>query len=163
VAREQNAEDGRASAWAPFDHSSSLGRELLDALSTLRGEMVLRWPRRRGDRAAARLYRRIGRLDLLPKAANRAYQAWRERQLHGTVSAVESVVAIVAANVRRLRLERSLTQEALADKAAMDASELRRIESGRRGPGILVIARLAYGLDVPPGRLLEGVSWRPPK
>lgn len=158
-----NAEDGRASAWTRFDQSPRLGRELLDALSALRGDLVLRWAKPREDRAALHLLRRIGPLDLLPEVANRTYQAWCERRLHGTVSAVESVVAIVAANVRRLRIERSLTQEAVAHSAAMDASELRRIESGKRAPGVDVVARLAYGLNVPPAALFEGVSWRPPQ
>lgn len=73
---------------------------------------------------------------------------------------MEDVLATVAANVRRLRHERSLTQDALAERASMDASELRRIESARREPGVRVLARLAHGLEVHPGELFEGVSWR---
>lgn len=71
---------------------------------------------------------------------------------------MEDALAIVAANVRRLRQERSLTQDALAERASMDASELRRIESARREPGVRVLARLANGLGVHPGELFDGVG-----
>ncbi len=75
---------------------------------------------------------------------------------------MEDVATTLGANVRRLRLERSMTQDALAQGALMDAREIRRIESGERPPGLRVLARIAFSLDVPPGRLLDGVAWRPP-
>jgi transcriptional regulator with XRE-family HTH domain len=71
---------------------------------------------------------------------------------------VENALATVAANVRRLRQERELTQDDLAERAQMDASELRRIESARREPGVRVLVRLARGLEVPPGELFDGVE-----
>jgi transcriptional regulator with XRE-family HTH domain len=64
-----------------------------------------------------------------------------------------------AANVRRLRTERGLTQDALALGAAMDPAEIRRIESGRRDPGVRVLARVARGLEVEPAKLLEDVRY----
>jgi transcriptional regulator with XRE-family HTH domain len=64
----------------------------------------------------------------------------------------------VAANIRRLRLELGLTQDVLAEEAAMDAAEIRRFEAGRRDPGIRVLTRLAHGLGVRPAELLEGVE-----
>lgn len=63
-----------------------------------------------------------------------------------------------AANVRRLRTERGLTQDALAQGASMDPAEIRRIESGRRDPGVRVLARVAIGLGVKPAELFDGVS-----
>lgn len=63
-----------------------------------------------------------------------------------------------AANVRRLRLEKGLTQDALAQGASMDPAEIRRIESGRRDPGVRVLSRVAGGLNVEPAELLDGVS-----
>jgi transcriptional regulator with XRE-family HTH domain len=63
-----------------------------------------------------------------------------------------------AANVRRLRAEKGLTQDALAQGAAMDPAEIRRIESGRRDPGVRVLSRVAVGLGVEPADLLDGVS-----
>jgi transcriptional regulator with XRE-family HTH domain len=74
---------------------------------------------------------------------------------------VGDALATVAANVRRLRHERALTQDALAERASMDASEVRRIEAARREPGVRVITRLANGLGVHPGELFEGVSSHP--
>jgi transcriptional regulator with XRE-family HTH domain len=63
-----------------------------------------------------------------------------------------------AANIRRLRAEKGLTQDALAQGASMDPAEIRRIESGRRDPGVRVLSRVARGLDVRPAELLDGVS-----
>jgi len=62
-----------------------------------------------------------------------------------------------AANLRRLRAERGLTQDALAAGAQMDPAEIRRLESGRRDPGVRVVARLAQGLGVEPHQLLIGI------
>ncbi|HEX2161912.1 MAG TPA: helix-turn-helix transcriptional regulator [Thermoleophilaceae bacterium] len=63
-----------------------------------------------------------------------------------------------AANVRRLRTEKGLTQDALAQGASMDPAEVRRIESGRRDPGVRVLSRVAAGLGVKPADLLDGVG-----
>lgn len=63
-----------------------------------------------------------------------------------------------AANVRRLRAEKKLTQDALADAASMDAAEVRRIESGRRDPGVRVSTRVARGLGVKTSELFKGVD-----
>jgi transcriptional regulator with XRE-family HTH domain len=62
-----------------------------------------------------------------------------------------------AANVRRLRAEKGLTQDALAQGASMDPAEIRRIESGRRDPGVRVLTRVAAGLEVKPAELLDGI------
>ncbi len=57
-----------------------------------------------------------------------------------------------------MRTERSLTQDDLADRAAMDASELRRFEAARRDPGLRVLTRLSRGLGVTPSDLLDGIE-----
>ncbi len=62
-----------------------------------------------------------------------------------------------AANVRRIRAEKGLTQDELAQGASMDPAEIRRIESGRRDPGVRVLTRVAAGLGVEPGELLAGI------
>jgi transcriptional regulator with XRE-family HTH domain len=71
---------------------------------------------------------------------------------------VDAALSVFAANLRRLRHEQSLTQDDLASRASMDASELRRFESARRDPGIRVLVRLARGLGVGPADLLEGID-----
>ena len=61
--------------------------------------------------------------------------------------------AIVAANVRRLRVERKLTQEQLAHEAGLDLTYVGGIERGRRNPSIEVLGRLAAALAVNPADL----------
>lgn len=63
---------------------------------------------------------------------------------------------IVGANVRRIRVERQLTQEQLAHDAGIDLTYLGGIERGRRNPSVDVLGRLAISLGVHPRDLLEG-------
>jgi transcriptional regulator with XRE-family HTH domain len=62
---------------------------------------------------------------------------------------------IVGANVRRLRVERKLTQEQLAHDADIDVTYLRGIEAGRRNPSVNVLVQLAASLNAAPGDLLD--------
>jgi transcriptional regulator with XRE-family HTH domain len=71
---------------------------------------------------------------------------------------VDDALARVAANLRRIREEQGMTQDALAEAASMDAAEIRRIESASRDPGVRVLARLASGLGVPPADLFAGLG-----
>lgn len=66
-----------------------------------------------------------------------------------------------AANVRRIRHERDLTQERLAELADLHLTDIARIETMRREPGIKVIAKIAHGLSVPASVLLDGVEYTP--
>lgn len=56
---------------------------------------------------------------------------------------------MVGENVRRLRLERGLSQEKLAFDAQIDLTYLGGIERGRRNPSLMVMASLADALSVP--------------
>lgn len=62
---------------------------------------------------------------------------------------------IVGQNVRRLRVERKLTQEQLAHDAGIDLTYLGGIERARRNPSVDVLGRLAASLGVHPARLLD--------
>lgn len=53
-------------------------------------------------------------------------------------------------NVRRLRVERKLTQEQLAHEAGIDLTYVGGIERGRRNPTVSVLGRLAASLGVHP-------------
>jgi transcriptional regulator with XRE-family HTH domain len=64
---------------------------------------------------------------------------------------------IVGRNVRRFRQERGLTQEQLAFESRLDLTYVGGIERGRRNPSLLVIARLAAALGVPPADLLTPI------
>jgi transcriptional regulator with XRE-family HTH domain len=66
-----------------------------------------------------------------------------------------------AANVKRLRNERKLTQEGLAGKAGLNLTDIARIETLRRDPGVKVVAKIAHGLGVPASKLFEGVKHKP--
>lgn len=55
--------------------------------------------------------------------------------------------AIVGTNVRRLRIERGLTQEQLAFEARLDLTYVGGIERGQRNPSLLVMVRLAEALN----------------
>ncbi len=75
----------------------------------------------------------------------------------------------VAANVRRLRLERELTQAELAERASVDLRYLQRIEAAKVHAGVGYVAALARALEVQPGELFASVEpvtrphGRPPK
>jgi len=61
----------------------------------------------------------------------------------------------LAANLRRLRQEKGLSQEAFADEAGLHRPYVSDIERGARNPTITVVEKLARALDVPMGRLLD--------
>jgi transcriptional regulator with XRE-family HTH domain len=65
---------------------------------------------------------------------------------------------VFARNVRAERERQGLSQEALADRAdGLDAAQLGRAERAVYDPQLLTIVRIAEGLGVPAGQLLEGV------
>jgi transcriptional regulator with XRE-family HTH domain len=66
-----------------------------------------------------------------------------------------------ATNVRRLRHERGLTQERLAELADLHLTDIARIETRRRDPGVKIVAKIAHGLNVPASDLLQDVEYRP--
>ncbi|MFW6031488.1 MAG: helix-turn-helix domain-containing protein [Myxococcota bacterium] len=67
----------------------------------------------------------------------------------------EQVVGFLAANVRRTRLRRGLTQEELAEAADLSTVHLQRIERGAADIRVTALARLAEALGVQPGTLLR--------
>jgi transcriptional regulator with XRE-family HTH domain len=63
--------------------------------------------------------------------------------------------ALVAWNLRRLRVKRALSQEALAVDAGVDRSYVGRIERGVENPTVETLDRLAKALAVPAAELLS--------
>ncbi|WP_313013289.1 helix-turn-helix transcriptional regulator [Brevundimonas sp.] len=57
---------------------------------------------------------------------------------------------IVGANIKRLRKERGLSQEALAGEAGLAMRHLGRIERGEGNPTVAVLGKLADVLGVRP-------------
>jgi len=62
----------------------------------------------------------------------------------------------VGANIRRLREARGLSQEDLGFEAEVHRTYVSGTERGVRNPTIVVLARIARALHVPPARLLRG-------
>ena len=80
-----------------------------------------------------------------------------------------AVLRPLGAQLRRLRLERRLTQEALAELASLNYKYIGRVELGKADPGADVLVRLARALRVPVGELFETITpstatpvWPPP-
>ena len=57
-------------------------------------------------------------------------------------------------NLRRARLRLELTQEEVAERSGVHATEVSRIEAGKRDPRVSTVARLAKAVEVKPGDLL---------
>jgi transcriptional regulator with XRE-family HTH domain len=65
------------------------------------------------------------------------------------------VVGDLATNLRAARKERKWTQEKLGERSGIHPTEISRIEGGYRDPQVSTVIKLAEGLGMPPGQLLE--------
>lgn len=61
-------------------------------------------------------------------------------------------------NLRSAREERGLTQEEVARRSGVHATEVSRIEAGKRDPRVSTVERLAAAVNLPPGELLRQTS-----
>jgi len=57
--------------------------------------------------------------------------------------------------LQHLRLQRGLTQEALARKLKFSSSYVARLEQGRHDPPLSTVVKLAKALKVKPSELLD--------
>ena len=64
----------------------------------------------------------------------------------------------LGAAIRAVRLERDLSQEALADAAGLDRSHMGKIERGERNVSVLNIARIGDALNVSIASLMEAAK-----
>ena len=69
-----------------------------------------------------------------------------------------AVLRPLGAQLRRLRLERRLSQESLAELAGLNYKYIGRIELAKADPGADVLVRLARALAVPVGELFETIT-----
>jgi DNA-binding XRE family transcriptional regulator len=65
-----------------------------------------------------------------------------------------------ARNLKRVREERGISQEALAHRADLSPSHVGKIEQRRREPGVRTIVKLSKGLRVSAAELFEGIDGR---
>jgi transcriptional regulator with XRE-family HTH domain len=69
-----------------------------------------------------------------------------------------SPVEQFAANLRRERLRRELSQEGLAALCGLHMTEVSRLERARREPRLGTIVTLAKGLGIRPAVLVKGTD-----
>jgi transcriptional regulator with XRE-family HTH domain len=58
-------------------------------------------------------------------------------------------------NLRAARVARELTQEEVAERSGVQAGEISRIENGKRDPQVSTVLKIANGLGIKPGQLLD--------
>ena len=64
-------------------------------------------------------------------------------------------VAKLGANLREARKQLGMSQEAVAERSGVHATEVSRIEAGKRDPRVSTVERLARAVKMKPGQLLE--------
>lgn len=67
----------------------------------------------------------------------------------------------VGATIRLLRLERGLTQEALAFSADVTVGQLSKIECAKADPRLRTLAAIADALDLPTCQLVKAAECHP--
>jgi transcriptional regulator with XRE-family HTH domain len=71
------------------------------------------------------------------------------------VHVVQRALTSIAANVRRIRMRRDLTQERLAELSELEPRTIQHIETGRANPTIGVVVTIATVLGVSTATLLR--------
>ncbi len=71
------------------------------------------------------------------------------------LSADYLAVADLGTNLRGARERLGLTQEQVAERSGVHATEVSRIEAGKRDPQVSTVRRLAAAVEVKPGQLLD--------
>lgn len=56
-------------------------------------------------------------------------------------------------NLRRIRNNKNITMQQLANQAEIELSQIYRIESGKINPKLTTLLKIAKGLNVPPADL----------
>lgn len=72
------------------------------------------------------------------------------------------LLAVFAANMKRIREEKGLSQEALGAEAGVHRTYISGVERRVRNPTITILGKIADGLGVPPALLSEPLS-EPPR
>ncbi len=67
---------------------------------------------------------------------------------------------IFAANLRRIRQERGLSQERLAHSSDLNMTHVAKIERSEREPGVRTVSKLARALGVSAAELFDGIDGR---
>jgi transcriptional regulator with XRE-family HTH domain len=70
----------------------------------------------------------------------------------------DTLASAFGRRLREVRTERGLSQDDLASRTGVHATAIGRLEHGRREPRLKTVVRVADGLGVPPGTLLDGLA-----
>jgi len=68
---------------------------------------------------------------------------------------MDDIRSRLAKNLRTLRQEKGLSQEAFADEAGLQRTYVSELERCKRNPSIMIIEKLALALGVSAGELLD--------
>lgn len=66
-----------------------------------------------------------------------------------------SDVGDLGSNLKAARTKLGLTQEQVAERSGVHATEVSRIEAGKRDPQVSTVIKLAGAVELSPGQLLE--------
>lgn len=61
----------------------------------------------------------------------------------------------LGANLRNARKQLGMSQEQVSERSGVHATEVSRIEAGKRDPRVSTVERLAKAVKLKPGKLLE--------
>ena len=61
----------------------------------------------------------------------------------------------LGSNLKAARIKLGLTQEQVAERSGVHATEVSRIETGKRDPQVSTVKKLADAVELRPGQLLE--------
>jgi transcriptional regulator with XRE-family HTH domain len=75
---------------------------------------------------------------------------------------VNKYLKYIAANIRRIRRRRGMTQVELGERSGVDAAFIQRVEGAKTNLSVVYLARIARALGVGPAELLAEVSFVPP-
>jgi len=71
---------------------------------------------------------------------------------------IESVLQSIAANIRRLRLRRGLTQAQLAEAAEIETRYVQTLETGKANPSAAILVQVGHALGVDAGQLFRAAT-----
>lgn len=74
-------------------------------------------------------------------------------------SAMKEQMAVVARNIKAIREENNLSQQALSERSTLDRTYIGKIEREERMPSLETIVKIAKAVDVEPYRLLQPDSF----
>ncbi|GAA4092554.1 helix-turn-helix transcriptional regulator [Mucilaginibacter panaciglaebae] len=69
-----------------------------------------------------------------------------------------AAIRLLAENVRKYRIEKNMTMEALANEAGIEYSQISRLERGLLNTSVSVIFAVAKALKIPPSKLLDEIG-----